>query len=464
MGKAIKTGYQCERKEGASFALYYLGQNIIWGFFGVLGTFLTDIGIDAVTAAAILLVPKLWDAVNDVLFGYLVDRTKFKNGQKYIPWIKIGTSAICLSLILLFAIPASLAKSVKIIWFIIAYICFDAAYTIQDTPVFALTTVVTSNVAERTDIIARNKLFSMIGGVLAVLLIPMIRPHLGWALSAAIFAVVSVLMMIPLMFTAKERHVPAQAKESDPSFKEMVKYLKTNKYLIAALVAMLILGTASVEQTMAIRLARICFGKESAATIITAGAAVAVIVVSALVPVLSRRFDKYDILCAGCAIAVVLDVITYFVGYQNFVLALIFITLKCTGIGFWQVIMYMLIADTVEYGTYKSGTRAAGITFSLQCFVAKLKNAMIDEVILISLATIGFIEGENAIQPAGVDSGVWALFNLVPAAGFLIGIIVLRLFYKLKAKDVQVMAQYNNGEISKEEAEAILAPKYGPAA
>lgn len=463
MSKSIKPGYQCERKEGASFALYYLGQNLIWGFFGVLGTFLTDIGIDAVTAAAILLVPKLWDAVNDVLFGYIVDRTKFKNGQKYIPWIKIGTSAICLSLILLFAIPASLAKSAKIIWFIIAYICFDAAYTIQDTPIFALTTVITSNVAERTDIIARNKLFTMIGGVLAVLLIPMIRPHLGWTLSAVVFAVVSVLMMIPLMFTAKERHV-VQEKESDPSFKEMIKYLKTNKYLIAALVAMLVLGTASVEQTMAIRLARICFGKESAATIVTAGAAVAIIVVSALVPVLSRKYDKYDILCVGCAIAVVLDIITYFVGYKNFVLALIFITLKCTGIGFWQVIIYMLIADTVEYGTYKSGTRAAGITFSLQCFVAKLKNAMIDEVILISLATIGFIEGENAIQPAGVDSGVWALFNLVPAAGFVIGIIILKLFYKLRSKDVQIMAQYNNGEISKEEAESVLAVKYGPAA
>jgi hypothetical protein len=33
----------------------------------------------------------------------------------------------------------------------------------------------------------------------------------------------------------------------------------------------------------------------------------------------------------------------------------------------------------------------------------------------------------------------------------------------LRTKDVQVMSQYNNGEISKAEAEALLAAKYGPA-
>ena len=52
---------------------------------------------------------------------------------------------------------------------------------------------------------------------------------------------------------------------------------------------------------------------------------------------------------------------------------------------------------------------------------------------------------------------------LFPAAGFAVALLFLLLFYKLKTKDVQIMAQYNNGQISKEEAEAILAAKYGPA-
>lgn len=464
MAKQNKPGYQCAKSEGRTFALFYLGQNLIWGFFGVLGTFLTDIGISAATAAAILIIPKLWDAVNDVLFGYIVDRYKFKSGLKFMPWVKIGTSAVGVSLIALFAIPASAGNTVKIVWFIIAYLCFDAAYTILDTPSFALTTVMTSNVTERTEIIAGNKLWSMVGGVLAVVLIPMIRPKFGWTWSCVAFVVISVIMMIPMMFTVKERHTVTEEKKEDPTFKEMLNYLKNNKYLIVALIAMLLLGTASVEQAMSIRIARICFGKESAGTIISAGAAVAVIVVSAIIPPLSKKFDKFDILCVGCAFAVVMDIVSYFVGYSNFVLAIIFIMLKCTGLGFWQVIIYMLIADTVEYGTYKSGTRAAGITFSLQCFVAKLKNTLIDEVILIVLAMIGFVEGENVVQSTQVTQGVWGLFTLVPAIGFVLALIVLKLFYKLRAKDVQTMAQYNNGEISKEEAEKLLAEKYGPAA
>jgi GPH family glycoside/pentoside/hexuronide:cation symporter len=124
----------------------------------------------------------------------------------------------------------------------------------------------------------------------------------------------------------------------------------------------------------------------------------------------------------------------------------------------------MLIADTVEYGTYKSATRAAGITFSLQCFVAKLKNAMIGSIVLFSLSTIGFVEGENAVQPEGVADGVWKLFNLLPAVGFTIALVILVFFFKLRTGDVQKMSEYNNGEITKEEAEKVLEKRFGKAA
>ena len=64
--------------------MFYFGQNILWGFASLLVTYLTDIGISAISASAIILIPKLWDAFNDIIFGYIVDRHKFKNGQKFI--------------------------------------------------------------------------------------------------------------------------------------------------------------------------------------------------------------------------------------------------------------------------------------------------------------------------------------------------------------------------------------------
>ena len=463
MSKQNNQSFVTSKKERFAYCLFFLGQNILWGYAGYVETFLTDVGIAAAAAAMILLVPKLWDAINDMLFGYLIDRTRFKNGQKFIPWVRIGVGAIGVTTVALFAIPESMSQSVKVVWFLLAYILFDISYTILDAPAYAVTTVMTSDVQERTAIIAGGKLWAMVGGVVATLLVPMLRPKLGWFAACVVFVVVSVVMMVPMLFAVKERHSENATAEENPSFEEILKYLKHNKYLMIVLVAMLLLGVASLEQKMAIYVGRICLGQENTATLVAAGAAVSVIIVSAVVPKLSKKWDKFYVLCAGLAFTIVMDIVAFFVGYDSLVMAIVMTMFKCSGLGFWSVVIYMLIADTVEYGTYKTGTRAAGISFSLQTFVAKLKNGLIGSVELFSLSAVGFVEGENAIQPAGVDDSVWALFCLFPAVGFAIALVILLLFYKLRTNEVQVMSLYNNGEISKEEAEASLKDKYGPA-
>ena len=463
MDRKRTSGFLTSKRERFAYCLFFLGQNILWGYAGYVETFLTDIGITAATAAAILLVPKLWDAVNDVLFGYIVDRFTFKNGQKFIPWVRIGTTAIGITTVALFAIPDSLPQATKVVCFLIAYILFDVCYTVLDAPAYALTTVMTSNVEERTSIIAGSKLWAMVGGVIATVLVPVIRPKLGWFAACVVFVAVSVVMMLPMLFSVKERHTATAAGTENPGLKDMLHYLKHNKYLLVTLAAMLLLGVASLEQKMAIYMGRICLGQENMATLVAGGAALSVILVSALVPVLSRKWDKFYVLCWGLAFAIVMDIVAYFVGYGNLAMSILMTMLKCSGLGFWSVVIYMLIADTVEYGTYKTGTRAAGISFSLQTFVAKLKNSLIGSVVLLSLSAVGFVEGENAVQPAGVADGVWGLFCLFPALGFAIALLILLLFYKLRTKDVQVMSRYNNGELSREEAEALLSEKYGPA-
>lgn len=458
-----KHGFVTSKKERIAYCLFFLGQNILWGYAGYVETFLTDVGIAAAAAGALLVLPKLWDALNDMLFGYLIDRFSFKNGQKFLPWVRIGTMAVGITTIALFAIPQSMAEPVKIVWFLIAYVLFDLSYTILDAPAFALTTVMTDNVTERTSIIAGGRLWSMVGGVIATVLVPTVRPVLGWATACVVFVAVSIALMIPMLFSVKERRRAEEQAASNPGLKEMLRYLVHNKYLLVALLAMLLLGVASLEQKMAIYMGRICLEQEGMATLVAGAAALAVIVVSAVVPVLSKKWDKFYVLCGGLAFAIVMDIVAFFLGYDNLAVAIVMTMLKCTGLGFWSVVIYMLIADTVEYGTYKTGTRAAGISFALQTFVAKLKNGIIGSVVLWSLASVGFVEGENAIQPAGVADGVWALFCLLPAAGFAVALVILLVFYKLRTADVQVMARFNSGEIGKTEAEAILAPKYGPA-
>ena len=455
-------GWQATRAEHGTYNLFWLGQNLLWGFAGMVATFLTDLGIDAVTAGALLLAPKIWDAINDTLFGYIVDRYTWKNGQKFMPWIKLGVGGVAIAVIAMFFIPSSLSQGWKIAWFLIGYIIFDIFYTLLDAPAFSMSTVMTSNIPERTAFISGNKLWAMVGGVLSTVLIGVIRSKIGWGWAAVVFCGIGGLMMIPYLFTGKERReMSEEEKEEKFTFRQMWNYLKANGQLTICLIAFFIFGMTSIESTMSLYLARTCLGGEGNSMYIAAAVAVPVIIVSALIPTIAKKVDKFWIMVFGLLGSIVIGIAAWFVGYSNMISALIFIGLKCMGMAVWQVIIYMLVADTIEYGNYKSGTRATGITFALQCFIAKMKNAFLASFVLFMLGFIGFVEGENAVQPAGVADGLFGMFIFIPIAGYVLALAILLLFYKLRDKSVQVMAKYNNGEISYDECMAAIGDEFG---
>ena len=129
-----------------------------------------------------------------------------------------------------------------------------------------------------------------------------------------------------------------------------------------------------------------------------------------------------------------------------------------------MVMVTMMAAMTVLTGCGNSSESSDDtVTIGISQFAEHGSLDNCREGFLLGLSEAGFVEGENAVQPAGVADGVWALFCFLPAAGFAIALVILGLFYKLRTKDVQVMSQYNNGKITREEAESKLAEKYGPA-
>jgi Na+/melibiose symporter-like transporter len=135
------------------------------------------------------------------------------------------------------------------------------------------------------------------------------------------------------------------------------------------------------------------------------------------------------------------------------------------------VIMFMFTPDCAEYGKFKSGIEAKGITFAIQTFMVKLTAAISGALglFLLGLKSTGWItvEVENFKQLS--ESGVvqsnhalnvlWFVFVMVPAIGCLLAYIVWN-FYKLNDKDVQVMAECNTGKIDRAEAESRLSRKY----
>jgi len=53
MDRRKNLGNQTGKKERLAYCLFFLGQNILWGYAGYVETFLTDIGVAAAAAAAL---------------------------------------------------------------------------------------------------------------------------------------------------------------------------------------------------------------------------------------------------------------------------------------------------------------------------------------------------------------------------------------------------------------------------
>jgi len=458
-----KANWIATPKEHLHYNLFWLGQNLLWGFAGYLTNYLTDLGMDAALVATAILAPKIWDAINDILFGYIVDRNTFKNGQKFLPWVRVGVAFVGICVILLFSIPEGISLPWQLVWFIGFYVIFDALYTVLDAPAFSLATVMTNDVQEKNEFIAGNKLWSMVGGTAAYLIVMFLQRKIAWNLIGLILCGAGTALMVPILFSAKERRTPTAAEQEEKyTIKQMFKYLKSNNMLLICLIAFLAFGLTAVETLMSLYLVNLCFvGFEIFGTIMAAVTAMSVIVFSIVIPNLTKKYDKFYILLICLAISTILSVIAIFVGYSIPILSVVFIALKCVGLAAWQVIIYMLVADCVEYGQYKSGTRSAGLTFSLQTCVSKLKAALNNSLMLFCLAAIGFVSGVDAIQPEGIGDRVWDLYLLLPVIGYVIGGLLLFFFYKLRDPDVQVMTKYNNGQISYEEACEKLEKKFG---
>lgn len=194
--------------EKVSFASFFFGQGLIYAFVGgqYLLYFLTKHAqIDALIVSAILLVGKIWDAVNDTLFGIVVDKVRFKNGNKYKPWLWIASFLVPVFTVIMFCISPTMPLWMRITIFSIGYFLWDTAYTVCDAPAFALVTVMTPNVKERVGITT----FASVGGVIAtglfsIAFVPFFNTFGGLSTSLLI-APISMLAMMLLCIFAKER-------------------------------------------------------------------------------------------------------------------------------------------------------------------------------------------------------------------------------------------------------------------
>ncbi len=470
---ANKPGYMTTFKERLSFWTYFIGQNTYYNITAIyLATYLALQGIDLVKVSVVLLIVKVWDAINDPIFGYIFDKVKFKNGQKSLPWLRIAVAFIPIVTIVLFSIPAGFSETGKLVWFALSYLLWDTVYTLSDVPAYSMLNTMTDNQAERTTLLSINRVFSGAGYLIYAAGMPvLVGQGVGMSSTAAValLSIVSFITMIPLCIVCKERNYHPEQEDDAFSPLQMLRYLKSNKFLMIFYGGYCFTDALKTFNAVTLFASFYLFGDELFATVLSLLSMVPGAIIALFMPAIFRRFDKMKVLLWCNIASVLLGFVIFFAGWQNTTLFLVLTVVRCIPINICGILYFMFTPDCAEYGQYKSGISAKGITFAIQTFSVKITGAVSSALAMALLGLFHWIEVEaesfkelaelNIQQPAQALDGLWIVYALVPVIGMLISTFFF-LAYKLNDKDVQIMAKCNAGEITRAEAEAQLSRKY----
>src|SRR5690625_1606061 len=144
--------------EKLSYGVGALGKDFYMGLITIyLLVYFTDVaGISAAAGGMILLVARIWDAINDPIMGVIVDKTKSRWG-KFRPYILFTPIVLGISSVALFTVP-NFSNIGLFIYFLIVYMIWGMAFTAYDVPIMSLAPAITKNTHERTGLLASSKI------------------------------------------------------------------------------------------------------------------------------------------------------------------------------------------------------------------------------------------------------------------------------------------------------------------
>ena len=461
--------YMTTLKERLSYWTYFVGQNVYYNItFIYLSAYLAMQGIALWKVSLVLLIVKVWDAVNDPLFGYIFDKVKFKNGLKSLPWLRIAVAFIPVVTIAVFTIPGGFGETGKLVWFAVAYLLWDTIYTLTDVPAYSMLNTMTNSLQERDLLLSVNRVFSGAGYLLCVVGMPLLISK-SYAFAVIILSIFSALTMVPLCIFCKERNYDPEKDEGDFSFKQMFRYLGSNKYLLTYYGGYMATDALKTSAATTLFVSFFLFGSELYSILLNLLGMIPGVIAAMLMPTILKKLDKFKTLFWCNIVSIVMGLVIYFVGFEQKLAFLVMTCVRALPMCTMGVLAFMFTPDCAEYGQFKSGISAMGITFAIQTFSVKITGAVSSALALFLLGCFNWISVEaesfeelaalNVKQSTSALNGLWIVYALVPVIGMVISTFFY-LGYKLNDKDVQIMAKCNSGEITREEAEKLLSRKY----
>ncbi|MDO7907983.1 MFS transporter [Paenibacillus sp. JX-17] len=412
----------------------------------------TDVaGLASGIIGTIMFLTRVFDAFVDVGVGILVDKTRSKHG-KARPWLLWMCVPFGIVAFLLFSVP-DIGSTGKLIYVVVTYLLVNIIFSAINIPYGVLGTLISQDQYQRTVLnIFRMFLSTVCSVMMGVYVLPIVNTMGGgraaWSITFAIFGVLSIVLFIVTFLTTKERVTPSatttEAMQHVP-VKKGVAALFKNKYWVMMLVFMVIAYITNGLGGANVYFARYVLGDEGLMGMITICSLVPMLLGMFLVAPLVKRTGKRNAMIAGSMISSA-GLILMMIHPTSILLVMVGLVVKSLGMAPMAGSMWAMLADTVEYGEWKTGIRNEGLVYSAGSFGTKVGSGLGAALIGWILAWGGYV-AEQAQQTSTALISLQALFIYIPLI-FNILMIVILIFYKLDREYPVILKELQDRNMS----------------
>lgn len=461
-------------KEGMGYMLGDAGNLFVLTYVSsFLKVFYTDVlKIKTQSVANLFLFTRLWDAINDPMWGAIVAKRKPSKDGKFRPYLKWIAIPLALSqLICFFDIGKFTQNNAIILLFAyITYIAFGMFYTGMNVPFGSLASVITDDPDGRTLLSTFRTIGGGIGGAAPLLLAPFliytkvdngdgttfnVANSKGMFIFAVAMAVLAIVFYYSCYGTTKERVV----SEADPKIDMKATYLgmlKSRPFVVLAVTGILISGQlqfASLNQY----LYKNYFCNTNLSVIGTVAQYAPMVVMIPLVPKLVKKFGKKELSGFGAFFSALAAIATYIIkpGPDQSGIFMILLFIIGFGYSFVSITNWAVVADVIDYQEYTTHIKSESAIYAVYTFCRKLGQTAADYGGLMLLGKIGYSAAtmSNAGFVPGVSEGILTICTAIPAVTYTLIFLLYQFAYPLTKEKLEPVYSYirktnnNSGEV-----------------
>lgn len=428
-----------------SFGIGALGKDLCYAIISYfLMIYFTDtVGLTPLFVGNLFLVARIWDAFNDPMMGFIVDNTRTRWG-KFRPWILIGTLANALILVLLFTKPAGLSGTAMYVYFSVMYILWGMTYTVMDIPYWSMLPSLSSTKEERDSISVIPRIFAstawLLMGAFAIKLVSRlgngddVKGYSSLAILIAIVFILSSVITVVFVKDRSSREAASSKKAERISIKDAIKVITGNDQLKVFIDVVLCYNlVVQLAGGIAIYYFKYVAGSEDLYPIFTTAAQFAEIAALFIFPVISRFLSKKQVFAIASfspAIGLIGLIVSGFFIPQNAIVIGACGILYKLGSGITLGATTVMLADVIDYGEVKLGTRNESIIASFQTLLVKTASAVSAWLIGVGLTVVGYVA--NAEQTPSTIMGMRILMGVVPSVITILAFVIYAKGYKLE--------------------------------